>query len=553
MTLAFPSHDYDEAVAAICHGTFSEEQARALNELLRSHPAARDEYVLRVELHARLTSEQDLFMPPALESSEAGMPGRGIGLTQQEVRLPAQRHARNQKVAWAIALAVCLALLLTGWWGLREGRQNGPKGATSKAVAMLNRVVDAQWSSHEKTPLLGSPLEPGRLRLKSGLAQVVFYSGARVVIEGPAELQIMSPDEASCRLGRLTAEVPPHASGFRIGTPQINVTDVGTVFGLDVKDRQTELHVFKGQVEFQSASSSKKQKLQEGSGVLAEISHSPRLITANRAGFASLFDLQARSVAAESLRCNQWRTASSWLNQDPSLLVHFDFEHATPADWQLRNVSSRSEGMSDATIVGGEWVEGRWPVKPALEFQCVNDRVRLSVPGEYESLTLAAWVRVQGLDRQFSSLFMSEGFEAGTLHWLIRKDGVLGLTVIGREPGKFQIVPSPSVLSLDQFGQWLHLAAVVDGGSKRVVHYLNGQPVSEKTLKVIPPFRIGPAELGNWTARGFPNNDPALIRNFSGAIDEFCLFGRALSHDEIHKLYSAGKPQPNSAEGRERD
>jgi hypothetical protein len=553
MKLAFPSPDYDESVAAICHGTFSEEQARALNELLRSHPAARDEYILRVELHARLASEQDLFMPTAQEASEAGLPGRGIGLTPQVVRPPAQRHAGSQKVTWAIALAVCLALLLTGGWGLREWRHNERRGATSKAVAMLNRVVDAQWSSGDKTPILGSPLEPGWLRLKSGLAQVVFYSGARVVIEGPAEFQIKSPGEAFCRAGRLTAEVPPQASGFRIGTPQINVTDLGTVFGLDVKDRQTELHVFKGRVEFQSANSSEKQNLQEGSGAVAEVSHPPRFITANRAEFASLFDLQSRSVAAESLRCNQWRTASSWLNQDPSLLVHFDFEHATTADWQLRNVSSRSEFMPDAAIVGGEWVEGRWPVKPALEFQSVNDRVRLSVTGEYESLTLAAWVRVQGLDRQFSSLFMSEGFEAGTLHWLIRKDGVLGLTVIGQEPGKFQIVPSPSVLSLDQFGQWLHLAAVVDGGSKRVVHYLNGRPVSEKTLKVIPPFRIGTAELGNWTARGFPNNDPSLIRNFSGAMDEFCLFGRALNHDEIYRLYSAGKPQPNSAAGRERN
>jgi len=150
------------------------------------------------------------------------------------------------------------------------------------------------------------------------------------------------------------------------------------------------------------------------------------------------------------------------------------------------------------------------------------------------------------LDRQFSSLFMSEGFEAGTLHWLIRKDGVLGLTVVGHEPGKFQIVASPPVLSLGQFGQWLHLAVVLDGGSRRVEHYLNGRPVGGKPLKISPPFRVGAAELGNWNARGFPGNDPSLIRNFSGAMDDFCLFGRALGHREILELYSAGKPQPNS-------
>ena len=567
MKFAFPSPEFDEAVAAVCHGLASDEQLRALNELLRSHPSARDEYILRLELHSHLASEPDLF-PTALDRmhdplwqpegarASAGFNAPPSGVREcssaqptADVKRRERRAPRSRVAVSMIALAACVTLLATGWWRLNVWQHSRWKGATSNAVAMLNRVVDARWSERDEPPRLGAPLEPGWLRLKSGLAQVVFYSGARVVIEGPAELRIMSPSEASCRVGRLTAEVPPNAHGFRIGTPQMNVTDLGTVFGLDVKERQTELHVFKGRVEFQPASGSAKQNLQEGSGVVAEVSHPPRLVTANPAGFASLFNLQAKSVAAESRRCNLWRTASSWLNQDPSLLVHFDFEHAATTDWQLRNVSSRSEGMPDATIVGGQWVEGRWPIKPALEFQNVNDRVRLSVPGNYESLTLAAWVRVQGLDRQFSSLFMSEGFEAGTLHWLIRKDGVLGLTVIGQEPGKFQIVASPSVISLDQFGQWLHLVAVLDGGSKRVVHYLNGRPVSEKPLKIDPPFRIGTAELGHWNARGFPDNDPSLIRNFSGAIDDFCLIRHALSDDEIHELYSIGKPQSDSAAG----
>jgi hypothetical protein len=36
-----------------------------------------------------------------------------------------------------------------------------------------------------------------------------------------------------------------------------------------------------------------------------------------------------------------------------------------------------------------------------------------------------------------------------------------------------------------------------------------------------------------------------MIRNFSGAMDEFCLFQRAFSGGEIRTLYSAGKPQPD--------
>lgn len=537
MKLTFPSREFDEAVATVCHGAASDEQLRALNELLRGDAAARDEYILRLEVHSRLASEPDLFAETKSNAEQQ------TGLPKNILPLQIPRRA-YRKMRWGIALAACFALLASGWWAMRVSHPGERKGTTSTAVAMLNRVVDAQWNQHDEAPRLGAPLEPGWLRLKSGLAQVVFYSGARVVIEGPAELQIISPSEATCRSGRLTAEVPPQAHGFRVATPQMIVTDLGTSFGLEVKDRRTELHVFKGSVEMQPGAGAGKQNLKEGSGAVTENSQPPKLITADPAAFVSLYDLQSKSVAAEVLRHEQWRAASRRLDDDPSLLLHFDFEQADASEWLLRNASTRKNATPDATIIGCRWTEGRWPDKPALEFQSVNDRVRLSVPGEYESLTLAAWVRVQGLDRQFNSLFMSEGFEAGTLHWLIRKDGVLGLTVIGHEPGQYQIVASPSVLSLDQFGQWLHLAAVVDGGGQRVVHYVNGQPVSERALKIHPPFRIGAAELGNWNARGFPDNDPSLIRNFSGAMDELCLFRRALPAAEIRALYSSGKPQP---------
>jgi len=63
MTFSFPSAGFDEAVAAICHGTASEEQLRGVNGVLRHNPAARDEYLVRVELHSRLASEPDLFAP----------------------------------------------------------------------------------------------------------------------------------------------------------------------------------------------------------------------------------------------------------------------------------------------------------------------------------------------------------------------------------------------------------------------------------------------------------------------------------------------------------
>jgi len=137
---------------------------------------------------------------------------------------------------------------------------------------------------------------------------------------------------------------------------------------------------------------------------------------------------------------------------------------------------------------------------------------------------------------------MSDGFDPGTIHWLIRNDGVLGLTVFGPGVGKFQILASPPVIMLDKLGMWIHLAAVLDGKARQVVQYVNGYPVARHALKLGPPFRLGPAELGNWNARGGPNLAPSLIRNLSGSLDEFELFGRALSDAEIRELYLKGKP-----------
>lgn len=542
MSLLYPSREFDEAVAAVCHGTATEEQMRGLNVLLRADPAARDEYLLRVELHSRLASDPELF---AGEDGAAPVVPDAAG-SAGVLPFPDSRSQRAAWGTWVLAVAACLALLATGWWGHRFLQGSGSRGATSRAVAMLNRVVDARWEPGGTAPRLGAPLEPGVLRLRSGLAQVVFYSGARVVIEGPAEFRIVSPAEAECRSGRMMAEVPPQARGFRVHAARMDVTDLGTAFGLVVGGGQTEVHVFQGSVEVQATGVPKSQRLLSGTGAIAAEAGSMRMATADAAAFASLFDLQAKSAAAEARLYDRWRSASAWRNQDPSLLVHFDFEHATRTDWSLANVSEANETMPDATIVGCQWIDGRWPMKPAIEFRGVSDRIRLTVPGEYESMSLAAWVRVDGLDRQIQSLFMSDGFAGGTLHWSLREDGVLGLTVIGPEPGSYQIVTSPPVVTAAQLGTWMHVAAVVDGQAGRVVHYVNGVEVGRKRLLQPPPFRVDVAELGNWNARGFPGNDPFLIRNFSGAMDEFFLFGRALGADEIRDLYAEGRPQAGS-------
>jgi hypothetical protein len=551
VTVAFPSPEFDDAVAAVCHGSATEPEMRALNAVLRSDTNARDEYLLRIELHARLASEPDLF---SQRVSEPSVPFAAADVSRfsspaqngdQSLLTSAGAVTSGRKRAPVLAWAACLILTGAAVWSLGLKWWAGRKGATSTAVAMLTRSVDARWaqSTSSDGPRVGSALKPGWLRLESGQAQVVFYSGARVVIEGPAELRLVSPTEAMCPIGRLLTQVPEPARGFRLGTDHLNVVDLGTSFGIDASHSRTEVHVFKGKVELLPGTRAK-QSLSEREAAVVQANAPPRFMAANTAAFSSMFEFQQRSLASEAFRYERWQFASAQLNQDPSLVVHLDFENLSGSDWTLHNAAEQNRSVPEATIVGCARAEGRWREKQALEFQSVNDRVRLAVPGDFDALTLWAWVFVKGLDRQFNSLFMCDGFEPGTIHWLLRNDGVLGLTVFGPSAGKFQIMASPPVLTLDEFGMWLHLAVVLDGRSRQVVHYVNGDPVSRQALKLGPPFRVGSAELGNWNAGSGPDPAPFLIRNLSGSFDEFGLSSRALSDPEVRDLYANGRPYP---------
>ena len=233
MKLSLPAPEFDDVVASVCHGSASEAEMRALNELLRNNASARDEYLLRVELHTRLASDRDLFA--RVEEPDANGRARVVNLDDWRTAPSPNPGVPTtwRRLAPVLALAACLVLAATGLWSLWFKQPATRNGTTSTAVAMLTRAVDARWSKRTSTPRVGGALEPGWLRLEAGLAQVVFYSGARVVIEGPAELQLVSPTEAVCPAGRLLAEVPQAARGFRLKTAQLNVVDLGTAFGID--------------------------------------------------------------------------------------------------------------------------------------------------------------------------------------------------------------------------------------------------------------------------------------------------------------------------------
>ena len=109
----------------------------------------------------------------------------------------------------------------------------------------------------------------------------------------------------------------------------------------------------------------------------------------------------------------------------------------------------------------------------------------------------------------------------------------------GRSPdkGRYHYF-SPVVFTPERLGRWTHLAVAYERGGQ-VRHYVDGRLVSQEAAQGDFPLTLGNADLGNWTP-GSRRNYP--IRYFSGGIDEFLLFSRPLSEQEIDRLYLAGQP-----------
>jgi hypothetical protein len=94
----------------------------------------------------------------------------------------------------------------------------------SNGVAKLTGTTDCHWAKGNATSKKGGSLLPGQaVKLLDGLAEITFASGAKVVLQGPAHLEIESEKTAILHSGRLTANVPDDLEGFKIRTPSVEI------------------------------------------------------------------------------------------------------------------------------------------------------------------------------------------------------------------------------------------------------------------------------------------------------------------------------------------
>ena len=243
--MKFPSPEFDDAVAALCHGTISDEALAELHELLRADSRAQDEYLWRVEVHGELASGNLDFRHLSACEETDGM----LEAFPTPARVAIQAGQRRYR-STAIGAAVLVLIVLGGGLWVWRASQNPP--VPPKVVARFDDLQDCRWMVQTTRVRTGDAIQNGqRIELSSGMAEVLFDSGASVKIFGPTIVEPRSNNSAFLMQGQIQLEAETLASkGFTLLTPTSKFVDIGTAFTATVEpDGLSRVDVSKGEVD----------------------------------------------------------------------------------------------------------------------------------------------------------------------------------------------------------------------------------------------------------------------------------------------------------------
>jgi hypothetical protein len=207
---------------------------------------------------------------------------------------------------------------------------------------------------------------------------------------------------------------------------------------------------------------------------------------------------------------------------DPSLVIYYSFDEVGDI------VADQSGKGHDGVVVGDVTAEADGKIGGAANF-ATGSYLDLDGPGipaediPTSAMTLAAWIKIAntGGDHEIFSarasdeswLIHPEPKSSGDIRWLLRSYG--GTTI-------FQI--RAGTVTWDE---WLHFAGTYDKDSGKAALYINGELIEE--MDVTSPADIaGDWDLGARVGLTIDDGRP-----FTGLMDEFRMYTRALSQDEI--------------------
>ena len=334
--------------ADLCSGVATVADQARLDQLLED-PDNRRAYVALMRLHGDLMWRWR-NKSHGLSSAPQELPRqRGAGFVTVRERLVAWGKVcakpllRPEAISMLVAAFILGSLLVAGsfvslqsmsgdnGFGGRSGR-----GSIVAEITGLNRV---QWADPRRSPPPLWVAAGSMVELESGLLELTHACGAKVIVEGPAVVQVQSGTSTKLVRGTLSINYDRNAGGssergapsapaFVVQTPHAAIVDLGTEFAVGVEGfGATQVHVFAGLVEIESAIRDPDRgpaRLAAGDG--AQIDAAGRIA---RGGADLARQITRRLPGAEP--------PPEWIEADAVTLLADDFEGDEPqAAWRMK-------------------------------------------------------------------------------------------------------------------------------------------------------------------------------------------------------------------------
>lgn len=239
-----PIQEVERLASRLLDQQLSPDEAGQLNSLVLESPQARKRYQELLDNHEALCA----IYPGDVYGSSIN-----DGLAEVDATEMPAREAQPRWRAWLTWAAVAAAVVsAVGIFMGRPSPSQVPKPSSARLVA----TVDVVWQGEPGANHRGDPLhsdavlEVGGFALAAGTVELELDDGARVTIQGPAKFELKSGSHIYLQAGNLVARIPEEALGFVVTTPEAEVVDLGTEFGLSVDENGgTDVHVLDGLVQ----------------------------------------------------------------------------------------------------------------------------------------------------------------------------------------------------------------------------------------------------------------------------------------------------------------
>jgi hypothetical protein len=224
-------------------------------------------------------------------------------------------------------------------------------------VGRITNVVDCRWADSSVSPVASRVTIGQKYSLASGLMEITYDTGAKVILQGPATYDIQSRNSGFLSTGQLFGKVEVEAAkGFSVRTPTAMVTDLGTEFGIKVtNDGACEIHVIRGTV--------RADRISQTSGKLCVIGDEPPLTAGQAVRFTA--SQPGRIWTKMDARC--FKTMQTELSRDRSSRLWPVIDKTLVAWVALANTDQRGSGVLSIAespefdgIVFGEIEPKRW-------------------------------------------------------------------------------------------------------------------------------------------------------------------------------------------------